>query len=135
LLGLTHGRGRGGRPPRVRVSPLFASTTVCCAGRPATRYRAARETLPRVPTAFQGSKCVLGELKRRKYQVKARYQIRANALLLPLPLVYGMYCNKGWSGGNTVLRTSVGDGGGVRGAQTKGVFAKHSIDSSAKASS
>ena len=62
-------------------SVLFASTTVSCAGRPATRYRAAREALPRVPTAFQGSKCVRGELKRRKYQVKALYQIRANALL------------------------------------------------------
>ena len=60
---------------------LFASTTVCCAGRSATRYRAAREPLPCVPTAFQGSKCVRGELKRREYQVKARYQIRANALL------------------------------------------------------
>jgi len=34
-----------------------------------------------VPTAFQGSKCVRGELKRRKYQVKARYLIRATALL------------------------------------------------------
>jgi len=61
---------------------LFASTTVCCAGRPATRYRAAREPLPRVPTAFQGSKCVCGggsSTRRREYQVKARYQVRANA--------------------------------------------------------
>jgi len=33
----------------------------------------------RVPTAFQGSKCVRGELKRREYQVKARYQVRATA--------------------------------------------------------
>ena len=32
-------------------------------------------------TAFQGSKCVRGGLKRREYQVRARYQIRANALL------------------------------------------------------
>ena len=54
------------------------------AGCPATRYRAAREPLPRVPTAFQGSTCVRGELKRRKYRVKARYQVRANALLLLL---------------------------------------------------
>jgi len=46
-----------------------------------TRYRAVRETLPRVPTAFQGSKCVRGGLKRREYQVRARYQIRSNALL------------------------------------------------------
>jgi len=34
-----------------------------------------------VPTAIQGSKCVRRELTRRKYQVKARYQVRANALL------------------------------------------------------
>jgi len=61
---------------------LFASTTVCCTGRPATRYRAAREHPPRAPTAFQGSKCVRGELKRRKYRVKAWYQVRANALLV-----------------------------------------------------
>jgi len=60
---------------------MFAKTSVCRAGRPATRYRDAREPLPRVPTAFQGSKCVRGGLKRRKYQVKARYQVRANALL------------------------------------------------------
>jgi len=61
---------------------LFASTTVCCAGRPATCYRAARGALRRVPTAFQGSKCVRGELlKPRKYQVRARYQVRANTLL------------------------------------------------------
>jgi len=60
---------------------LFASTTVCCAGRPAARYRAARGALPRVPTAFQGSKFVRGELKPRKYQVRARYQVRTNALL------------------------------------------------------
>jgi len=41
---------------------LFVSTTVCCAGRSATRYRAVREPLPRVPTAFHGSKFVRGEL-------------------------------------------------------------------------
>jgi len=34
-----------------------------------------------VPAAFQGSECVRGELKRRKYQIKARYQVRADALL------------------------------------------------------
>jgi len=50
-------------------------------GRSATRYRVAREPFPRVPTAFQGSKCVRGELKRRKYQVKVWYQVRANPLL------------------------------------------------------
>jgi len=33
---------------------------------------------PRVPTAFQGSKCVRKGLKRRKCQVRARYQVRAN---------------------------------------------------------
>jgi len=60
---------------------LFASTSVSCAGHTGTRYWAAREPLPRVPTAFPGSKCVRGELKRRKYQVEARYQGRANALL------------------------------------------------------
>jgi len=60
---------------------LVASTTVCCAGRSATRYRATREPLPCVPTAFQGSKCVGRELKRRTYQVRARHQVRANPLL------------------------------------------------------
>ena len=37
--------------------------------------------LARVPTAFQGSKCVRGELKRRKYLARARYQVGANAVL------------------------------------------------------
>jgi len=60
---------------------LFASTTVCCARRPTTLYRAAREPLPRVSKAVEGSKCVRRELTRRKHQVRARYQIRANALL------------------------------------------------------
>ena len=62
---------------------LFASTIVSCAGRSATRYRAVRESLPCVPTDFQGSKCVRGvlKLKRREYQVRDS-QIRANALLL-----------------------------------------------------
>ena len=78
---------------------LFASTTVCCAGRPATRYRAAREPLPRVPTAFQGSKCVRGELKRRKYHVKARYQIRANALIP---------CNRSWYPGSGTPKGMIG---------------------------
>ena len=31
--------------------------------------------------------------------------------ILPFPILYGLYCNKGWSGGETVLRNSVGDGG------------------------
>ena len=56
-----------------RVDPL--TTSVCCAGSPMTRYREAREPLPRVPTAFQGSKCVRGGLQ------GTRYQVRANALL------------------------------------------------------
>ena len=35
--------------------------------------------------------------------------------ILPLSILYGMYCNTEWSGGNTILRNSVGDeGGGVR---------------------
>jgi len=34
-----------------------------------------------MPTAFQDSNCVRGELKPRKYQVRPRYQVRANALL------------------------------------------------------
>jgi len=33
--------------------------------------------------------------------------------ILPFPILYGMYGSKGWSGGNTVLRNSVGDEGGV----------------------
>ena len=32
-----------------------------------------------MPAAFQGSKRVRGGLKRTEYQVKARYQVRANA--------------------------------------------------------
>ena len=39
-----------------------------------------------------------------------------------------MYCDKGWSGGNTISRNSVGDEGGEWGAQPKGVFANNSID-------
>jgi len=54
--------------------------------------------------------------------------------ILPLPILYGMHCNKRWSGGHIVLRNSVGGEGGERGAQTKGVFANHSIDSCTKAS-
>jgi len=54
---------------------FWVNPSGCCAGRPATRYRAARETLPRVPTAFQGSKYVRRKLKRRKYDVWARYQV------------------------------------------------------------
>ena len=39
--------------------------------------------------------------------------------ILPLPILYGMYCNKGWSRGNAVLHNSVGDEGGV-GCPNKG---------------
>jgi len=35
-----------------------------------------------VPTAFQGFKCVRGGLKQRESPVRARYQIRANAVLV-----------------------------------------------------
>jgi len=45
-------------------SPARPFAAPCRDGRPATRYQAAREPLPRVPTAFQGSNCVLGGLKR-----------------------------------------------------------------------
>ena len=31
--------------------------------------------------------------------------------ILPFLILYGMYCNKGGSGGNTILRNSVGDNG------------------------
>ena len=31
--------------------------------------------------------------------------------ILPFPIVYGMYCNKGRSWGNTILRTGVGGEG------------------------
>ena len=54
--------------------------------------------------------------------------------ILPVPILYGTYCNTGWSGGSTVLRNSVGDEGGEWGAQPKGVFAGDSIDSCTKAS-
>jgi len=46
-----------------------------------TPLRLTRELIPRVPTTYQGSKCVRRELKRRMYQVRARYQVRANPLL------------------------------------------------------
>ena len=52
--------------------------------------------------------------------------------IFPSPILYGMYCNTGWSGENTILRNSMGDEGGG-GAQTRGVFANNSIDSCTKA--
>jgi len=54
--------------------------------------------------------------------------------ILPLPILYGMYCNKGWLGENTVLRNRVGDEGGEWGAYTKGVFANNDLHSCTKAS-
>jgi len=54
--------------------------------------------------------------------------------ILPLPVLYRMYCNTGWSGGNTILRNGVGDEEGGWGAQTRGVFANNSIDSCTMAS-
>jgi len=55
--------------------------------------------------------------------------------ILPLPILYGMCCNKGWSGGNTVLRNGVGDAERGWSAQTKQVFANNNIDSCTMASS
>jgi len=52
---------------------------------------------------------------------------------LALPILYGKYRNKGWSGGDTMLRNGVGDEGGG-GVQTRGVFANNSVDSCTKAS-
>jgi len=46
-------------------SPARPFAAPCRDGRSATRYRAAREPLPRVPTAFQGSNCVRGGFKLR----------------------------------------------------------------------
>jgi len=54
--------------------------------------------------------------------------------ILPLTILYGIYCNKGWSRANTILRNSVCDAGGKRGAQTKVVFVKTIIDSCTQAS-
>jgi len=53
--------------------------------------------------------------------------------ILPLPILYGKYRNKGWLGGNTVLRNSVGSEG-MEWAQTRGVFANISVDSCTTAS-
>jgi len=51
-----------------------------------------------------------------------RYLVKAKLLglckILPLPILHGMHCNKGWSGANTVLRNRVGDEGGEWGVQT-----------------
>jgi len=54
--------------------------------------------------------------------------------ILRLPILYGKYCNSGWSGGTTILRNSVGNEGMEWGAQTRGVLADKSIDSCTKAS-
>ena len=55
-------------------------------------------------------------------------------MLLPVPILHGMYCKKALSGGNTVLRNSVSDKGRQWSAQARGVFANNSIDSCTKAS-
>ena len=49
--------------------------------------------------------------------------------ILPLTIVYGMYCNTGWSRGDIILRNNVCDEGGMWGAHTKVVFAKNNMDS------
>jgi len=62
--GVTQARGYQSVRPNLVPCPnvvVLARTTVCGAGRPATRYRAARKPLPRVPIAFQGWPCVRGE--------------------------------------------------------------------------
>ena len=53
-------------------------------------------------------------------------------MISPLPILYGLYCNKEGSGGNNILRNRVGDKGGKWGAQSKGVFAQNIIDSCPK---
>jgi len=53
--------------------------------------------------------------------------------ILPMPIVSGIYCNNGGSGGNILLRNSVGDDGVGWGAETAGGCAKNSIDSCRKA--
>ena len=50
-------------------------------------------------------------------------------MISPLPILYGPFSNQGLSGGNTLVRTSVGDERGEWGAQARGVFVKNSIDS------
>jgi len=50
-------------------------------------------------------------------------------MILPLPILYGVYCNKEGSGGNNVSRNRVGNKVGEWGAQPKGVFAQNMIDS------
>jgi len=54
--------------------------------------------------------------------------------MFPLPILCGIYCNDGVSGGNIVLRNSVCDEVGKWGAQTKVVFVKNIIDSCTYAS-
>jgi len=53
--------------------------------------------------------------------------------ILPEPILYGIYCNKGGSGRDNILRNSEGDKGGKWGAQPKGVFAQNIVDSFTKA--
>jgi len=63
-------------------------------------------------------------LKQNEFQQRSRGRGRELAFTqhCHLPILYGMHCNKGRSGGgDPVLRNSVGDEGGEWGAQTKGV--------------
>jgi len=55
-------------------------------------------------------------------------------MILPPPILYGIYFSEGGSGGHKILRNSVGDEGGGWGAQTQGVFAQNIIDVCKKAS-
>jgi len=64
--------------------------------------------------------------RERKNQTQVRVGLYT---ILPLNILYGIYCNKGRSRGNNILRNSVCDEGGKRGAQTKLVVAKNIIDS------
>jgi len=52
--------------------------------------------------------------------------------ILQLPIVCGIYCNNGGSGGNVILRNSAGGDGVGWGTYTKGGCAKDSIDSCTK---
>ena len=62
-------------------SPARPFAAPCRDGQSATRYQAARKPLPRVSTALQVRTVCAGGSSGGRYQVKARYQVRANALL------------------------------------------------------
>ena len=54
-------------------------------------------------------------LQRAIFYVECRCRTMADSLglntILPLPILYGIYCNKRGSGGYNILRNSMGDGG------------------------